>query len=176
MKRSRHIQIYLKPGIREDDLMLRIWESCRRNDRPQDVFRAMLRNGMRAMVQSGEMPYAVVEECNLDSFIERWQARRPAKHAAHVSPAFEHSAPSQPDTARTFRDPHPVQERETPPPRPASEPAKLQESRGVEKPGLTAPSAVAVPPAPDVSHNPMKEDGANEKKPKATGKRIGNLM
>jgi hypothetical protein len=167
MKRSRHIQIYLKPGIREDDLMLRIWESCKRYDRPQDVFRAMLRNGMRSMVQSGEMPYAVVEECNLDAFVEKWRARQPAKPAGqaasvatqvverHVVAAHPHYAPERPAPA--------VQEAPQPSQRPAEPTYQPQ-----------APARPATPePIPEARPAIVP---ATPAEPKSGSKRIGDLM
>nr|WP_250808569.1 hypothetical protein [Neorhizobium tomejilense] len=64
----------MKPGIREDDLLIDVWEACARFDRPQDVFRTMLRRGLRAMVETGDMPKAVRDACGLDAVLEK---RRP---------------------------------------------------------------------------------------------------
>lgn len=83
----------MKPGIREDDLLLDVWKSCARNDRPQDVFRAMLRRGLMAMVEAGEMPDAVVEECDLDRLLERRSRRRVRGVAAGYPVAAEPQPP-----------------------------------------------------------------------------------
>jgi len=92
MERSKALQIYMKPGIREDDLMLRVWDACRRNDRPQDVFRTMLRAGLRAMYESGELPDAVIDECGLDGIFER----RRGRSAKRVPDGPQQAAPAQP--------------------------------------------------------------------------------
>jgi hypothetical protein len=79
LQRSQALQIYLKPGLKEDDLMIRVWEACRKSGRPQHVFRTMLRAGLIAMVESGDMPESVIEECGLDSLVER-RRRRVSRH------------------------------------------------------------------------------------------------
>ncbi|MBY3432671.1 hypothetical protein HFN89_00590 [Rhizobium laguerreae] len=78
-QRSRSLQIYVKPGIREDDILIDIWDACARFDRPQDVFRTMLRRGMIAMVESGDMPKAVIDECGLDAIVDSILERRSRK-------------------------------------------------------------------------------------------------
>src|SRR4051812_12574014 len=95
MSRSKALQIYMKPGVREDDLMLRVWSACRDGARAQDVFRAMLRAGLMAMVESGEMPDSVVEECGLEAVVERRRrrAQRPQAREAVAQPAPYYPAP-----------------------------------------------------------------------------------
>lgn len=61
MPRAKSIQIYLKPGIEEDDLLLELWKLCRARSRPQVVFRRMLREGLRAMIADGEMPASIAQ-------------------------------------------------------------------------------------------------------------------
>lgn len=175
MKRSRHIQIYLKPGIREDDLMLAIWESCKRFDRPQDVFRAMLRNGMRAMVQSGEMPYAVVEECNLDAFVEKWRARQPTQqpHVIHMAPpSYDqqpvHAAP-RPQPPMPREDVVPVRETSTPA-------AGNGEHRPVISQPAPTPSSAPETKSPEAKTPEKAKPQADKGESSSGGKRIGNLM
>lgn len=98
LTRSRSLQIYMKPGIKEDDVLLRVWEACRRLDRPQDVFRSMLRAGLVAMVESGEMPDSVIEECGLEAILERRRrrARRGAQEAQPFPPYFPPHPPAYP--------------------------------------------------------------------------------
>jgi hypothetical protein len=78
-QRSKSLQIYVKPGIREDDVLIDIWDACARFDRPQDVFRTMLRRGMIAMVESGDMPKAVIDACGLDAIVDSILERRTRK-------------------------------------------------------------------------------------------------
>jgi hypothetical protein len=72
----------VKPGIREEDVLISIWEACPDSDRRQNVFREMLRRGFRSMMETGDMPQALVEQCQLDRFVQprraRAQADRPA--------------------------------------------------------------------------------------------------
>lgn len=69
----------MKPGIREDDILIDVWDACSRFDRPQDVFRTMLRRGMIAMVESGDMPKAVIDACGLDAIVDSILERRSRK-------------------------------------------------------------------------------------------------
>ncbi len=69
----------MKPGIREDDILIDVWDACSRFDRPQDVFRTMLRRGMVAMVESGDMPKAVIDACGLDAIVDSIMDRRRRK-------------------------------------------------------------------------------------------------
>lgn len=62
MPRAKSIQIYLKDGLDEDDMLLALWESCKRRSRPQVVFRRMLMRGFDAMVAEGELPPSITEE------------------------------------------------------------------------------------------------------------------
>jgi hypothetical protein len=172
MKRSRHIQIYLKPGIREDDQMLSIWEACKRYDRPQDVFRAMLRAGMRAMVQSGEMPFAVVEECNLDAFVDKWLARQPvaaAPKAQAMPAAFERHQHAPAAPAHYYQEAPPAQ-RELPP--------VVQQPHQPSQHSAPAPRSEPVVKVAEQSPQKNNASGSeNISSPQiASGKRIGNLM
>ncbi|MFC4236433.1 hypothetical protein ACFOY8_14605 [Thalassospira xianhensis] len=66
MSRSRSIEIYLKPGVEEDDQIYAVWEALRERGRPQDIFRRMLRAGLRAMVDTGELPRVALGELEVD--------------------------------------------------------------------------------------------------------------
>lgn len=149
--------------------MLSIWESCKRFDRPQDVFRAMLRNGMRAMVQSGEMPYAVVEECNLDAFVEKWRARQPVQQPQiiHVAPAASYEQPAAPAPRQPAPRNDTVHVRETAAPAADVVARKPVESTPVAQPPVPETKA----PAPEKS-KPQADKGEAS----SGGKRIGNLM
>jgi|SRR5690625_3267883 len=62
MQKTRSIQIYLKPDIEEDRLLLDTWSLCRSRSRPQVIFRRMLHEGLRVMIDSGELPPAIAKE------------------------------------------------------------------------------------------------------------------
>jgi hypothetical protein len=80
LERSKALQIYFKPGLKEDDVMLRVWQAAKRNARAQEIFRDMLREGLVALVANGTMPESIIEECGLDAIVER-RRRRTAKHS-----------------------------------------------------------------------------------------------
>lgn len=90
MHRTKPLQIYLKPGIKEDDLLLEVWAACRKSGRPQDIFRRMLRAGLAVMVENGEIPEGVVRTLHLDERVNRNRAgHAPAPlPAAYPHPSF----------------------------------------------------------------------------------------
>lgn len=94
LERSKALQIYFKPGLKEDDVMLRVWQAAKRNARAQEIFRDMLREGLVALVANGTMPESIIEECGLDAIVER-RRRRTAKHSDRqaATPAPAHPAP-----------------------------------------------------------------------------------
>jgi len=61
-RRSRAIDIYLKAGIEEDDLVFAIWTALHGTGRPQDVFRRALRIGLRMLAETGELPRAALQQ------------------------------------------------------------------------------------------------------------------
>jgi len=88
-ERSRSLQIYVKPGIKEDDILIGVWEAAKKLDRPQDVFRSMLRAGLMAMLESGELPESIIDECDLDIILEKRMRRKNRKsgqeHPSHIA-------------------------------------------------------------------------------------------
>jgi len=170
LERSRSLQIYMKPGIKEDDLMLKIWDACRKHDRPQDVFRSMLRAGLLAMLESGEMPEAIIEECNLDNLLER-KRRRKRKQEPHFPypaafPPFGYPVPP------LQQPPQPMPEwpaREHPAETPAirkTQAAEISDPSPAEK-GFAREERPTVPePAQEASEVPTQKKKG----------RIGNLM
>ena len=62
MPRARGIQIYLKEGIEEDDILLTLWEICKTQSRPQEVFRRMLQKGLREMIKSKDLSDSLIQE------------------------------------------------------------------------------------------------------------------
>lgn len=90
-ERSRSLQIYVKPGIKEDDILIGVWEAAKKLDRPQDVFRSMLRAGLMAMLESGELPESIIDECDLDIILEKRMRRKNRKNGQGLPP---HNSPS----------------------------------------------------------------------------------
>lgn len=86
-ERSRSLQIYVKPGIKEDDVLIGVWEAAKKLDRPQDVFRSMLRAGLMAMLESGELPESIIDECHLDIILEKRLRRKNRKGGQEQPPA-----------------------------------------------------------------------------------------
>lgn len=67
MPRARAIQIYLKPGIEEDDVLLDLWELCKTRSRPQVVFRRMLQAGLKTLMENGELPKGIASRIMVDA-------------------------------------------------------------------------------------------------------------
>lgn len=191
LQRSQALQIYLKPGLKEDDLMLRVWEACRKSGRPQHVFRTMLRAGLIAMVESGDMPESVIEECGLDSLVER-RRRRVSRHSDKPQAAPQPEAypappqyppqyapypaypPQYPRREPTAYAPHPAPaapdryyEEERRPPPPVEAPVAREEARVAATPPAL-PEPVQERP---IQTNPSAADG--EAKPQ---RKLGKLM
>lgn len=61
-RKSRSIHVYLKPGMREDDLLLAIWDVTTQAGRPQDVYRRLLLEGVKRMVENGDMPLSIMKD------------------------------------------------------------------------------------------------------------------
>lgn len=59
------MQIYLDPNVEQERLLLDIWRSCLKLDKPQDVFRSILRAGVKSLLEAGELPESVVTATNL---------------------------------------------------------------------------------------------------------------
>ena len=62
MPRAKGIQIYLKPGIEEDDILLNLWEVCKTKARPQEIFRRILQKGLLQMIAQNEISDSILEE------------------------------------------------------------------------------------------------------------------
>jgi hypothetical protein len=73
LKRSVAIQLYLKEGIADEDLLLRVWQLAQRKGkaRGQNLFRAMLTAGLMALTENGQMPEEIVEALNLDMLVDK---------------------------------------------------------------------------------------------------------
>ncbi len=78
MARGRSVEIYLKPGIEEDDLIHEVWREASLTGRPQDLFRRILLTGIRSLYESGDLPRTpsgAVERSGL--LVARIPPRRP---------------------------------------------------------------------------------------------------
>ena len=62
MPRAKGIQIYLKPGIEEDDILLNLWDVCKTRARPQEMFRRILQKGLLQMIAQKEISDSILEE------------------------------------------------------------------------------------------------------------------
>lgn len=62
MPRAKGIQIYLKPGIEEDDILLNLWEICKTKSRPQEMFRRLLQKGLLQMISQNDISESILEE------------------------------------------------------------------------------------------------------------------
>ena len=62
MGRARGIQIYLKEGIAEDEVLLNLWEICKTQSRPQEVFRRLLQRGLKELIKEEELSSEIIEQ------------------------------------------------------------------------------------------------------------------
>jgi hypothetical protein len=65
-KRSKRIQIYLTPSVEKDRLILDVWKAAEENDRPQDLFRQIVYEGLRVLAERGDLPPKVQEGAKVD--------------------------------------------------------------------------------------------------------------
>lgn len=106
LKRSVAIQLYLKEGIADEDLLLRVWQMAQRKGkaRGQNLFRMMLTAGLMALTENGQMPEEIVEALNLDMLVDKKirrkrrieEARNPQSAAQAHPPASFAYPPNYP--------------------------------------------------------------------------------
>jgi hypothetical protein len=193
LERSKALQIYFKPGLKEDDVMLRVWQAAKRNARAQEIFRDMLREGLVALVANGTMPESIIEECGLDAIVER-RRRRTAKHSDRPAaatqpqqhpvppygypgyPGYPAPAPYPAQEFPGYVQPAPVQMNpehpsyDQPAPRPVAPPAAQERpvDQPRSEPPVERPPAAAERPAAEPPQTPS-EDGRPARK-------LGKLM
>lgn len=186
LERSKALQIYFKPGLKEDDVMLRVWQAAKRNARAQEIFRDMLREGLVALVANGTMPESIIEECGLDAIVER-RRRRTAKHADRQAAAAPQPQPMPPYGYAPYPGypaPQAYPQHEAPvyaPPAQARQEAPVFEPAPAPQPSApaaqTAPVAPAQtleparPPRREVQQPAKAEDGAPRPE-----RKLGKLM
>jgi hypothetical protein len=157
LARARSIEVYLKPGIEEDDQVHEIWKACRGRARPQDVFRRAIRLGLRAMAEAGELPRAALEAIDPDLLGPPGPARALLARGlkARIRPTPEPAPRPQQDEA-------PIQ---TAPETPVSPVSQTQ---------VLTPAATPSAPAPlsrKPALSPLPEPAAEPRKPK-----LGRIM
>jgi hypothetical protein len=69
-RKSRSIHVYLKPGMREDDLLLAVWDATSRGGRPQDGYRRLLLEGVKRMVENGDMPLSIMKDPDVVRYLD----------------------------------------------------------------------------------------------------------
>lgn len=172
MSRSKALQIYMKPGIPDDDLMLEIWDAARELDRPQNVFRAMLRHGLRRMLETGEISQSLIDKCDLKlpKTTEYKDASHPALPAypypGAYPPPYGAYPPPMPSPAQmpVHHAPAPAQGYE----RPAPDTARETPQR--------PPEAVQKPSAPKVAQSSAPKPSAAPSSGSGKKGGIGDLM
>jgi hypothetical protein len=71
MSRSRAIQVYLKPGLYNDQILLDLWEASREQARPQEIFRTALLLGIDEMIRRGQIPPSIESALDLKERLRR---------------------------------------------------------------------------------------------------------
>lgn len=141
-RRTERVQIYLDPTVEQEKLLLDVWKTCVRIDKPQDVFRAILRAGVRSMLESGELPESVVTATKLTTRM-RIAAPAPVMHQPqYYQPFYQDRGLPQPapsgDIPAAAPAPAPV-------PAPAAEPVALKPAPAPDR----QPSPAGAPPNTD---------------------------
>jgi hypothetical protein len=108
LKRSVAIQLYLKEGIADEDLLLRVWNLAQQKGkaRGQNLFRMMLTAGLLTLTENGQMPEEIVETLNLDMLVDK-KIRRKRRIEEARSP--QPSAPTHPPAGFGYPQPYPPQ-------------------------------------------------------------------
>lgn len=106
LKRSVAIQLYLKEGIADEDLLLRVWNLAQQKGkaRGQNLFRMMLTAGLLSLTENGQMPEEIVETLNLDMLVDK-KIRRKRRIEEARSP--QAAAPSHVPAGYGYPQPYP---------------------------------------------------------------------
>lgn len=106
LKRSVAIQLYLKEGIADEDLLLRVWNLAQQKGkaRGQNLFRMMLTAGLLALTENGQMPEEIVETLNLDMLVDK-KIRRKRRIEEARSP--QPTTPAHPPGSFGYPQPYP---------------------------------------------------------------------
>ena len=69
-KRSKGKQIYLHPDEPMDVALLDLWDAAKGGRGPQELFRALLRAGLRTAYEAGDIPPEIVRKAKLHKFFQ----------------------------------------------------------------------------------------------------------
>ena len=81
-RRSQRIALYLLPNVEHESIVLDVYNASRVHDRAQDLLRAALFRGLRAMYESGDIPDKILAHHNLGTRL----GKRMARHAILAPP------------------------------------------------------------------------------------------
>ena len=99
-RRTQRVQIYLDPNVEQEKLLLDIWRASQMLDKPQDLFRNILRAGVKSLLETGDMPQSVIAATKLT---QRVRIAPPminvAPHAYYPQPAENSTPVTLPPTA-----------------------------------------------------------------------------
>ena len=87
-RRSQRIALYLLPNVEHESIVLDVYNASRVHDRAQDLLRAALFRGLRAMYESGDIPDKILAHHNLGARL----GKRMARHAI-LAPPMPAAAP-----------------------------------------------------------------------------------
>jgi len=165
MARNRSIVIYLKPGIEEDDQIYDVWVALKDRGRPQDVFRRMLREGLKAMVESGELPRVALAKVDTSLL-----GPVPMAHATLLAAAPTKPKAPRPVVPKPFQTPRrPVaaaQQAPTPDDDDQREGGEEEGGAQALQPAHEAvPPAAEAPPAPPPQPTPARATPAQPPRP-----------
>ncbi|MGY3582002.1 hypothetical protein ACVIGB_001075 [Bradyrhizobium sp. USDA 4341] len=88
--------VYLKPGLPEDDLLAAVWDA---SSRPTQLFRTLLLQGVKRMVERGELPYQVAKDHSVQRQLGVLGELSPAAPAQVLPAARPVAPPLQPAPA-----------------------------------------------------------------------------
>ena len=86
---TERVQVYLHPNVEQDRIVHDVYKAFGMEGRSAEAMRAILRAGVKAMYESGDLPQSVIDRCRLD---ERLAARR----VGAVPPAAVYGHPMMP--------------------------------------------------------------------------------
>lgn len=83
--KSEQKSVYLKPGLPEDELLMAIWNA---GSRPTQLFRTMLLQGLKRMVERGELPPQIASDTSVQRNLRALDGMGPpaAVQAVYLEP------------------------------------------------------------------------------------------
>ncbi|WP_310622304.1 hypothetical protein [Flexibacterium corallicola] len=120
MAASVKVQIYLNPDLPADQRTIAVWAAAKKHDRPQVVFRKIIDAGIDKLVEQGDLPQDILNECNLTRSKPKSRPKAPIRTSA-PNPEPQPMAPAPVVYAQNDRI-----SAETEPTKVGSVPAKVQ--------------------------------------------------